>query len=101
MPREEEHGAPVSEDDPTRAVSSIFVLIRDPTSDVTNQDVQDLFSQWGEVKEVRDGRGKTVMYVAIVQVSAIPARDAFSMRHNTMDTVFHFHFRDPDAPFNV
>ena len=50
-------------DDPTKAPSSIFVLVREATEEVSNDDVKDLFSQWGDVKEVRDGKGKTVTYV--------------------------------------
>lgn len=67
MPRDDgsvgNNGVADDKDDPAKAASSIFVLVRDPTTEVTNTDIHELFSQWGEVKEVRDGRGKTVVYV--------------------------------------
>lgn len=34
------------------------------TGEVSNEEVRDLFAQWGEVKDVRDGKGKTVVYVS-------------------------------------
>ncbi|XP_049848377.1 DNA-directed RNA polymerase II subunit RPB1-like isoform X2 [Schistocerca gregaria] len=38
-------------------LGSVFVLIKN-VKEVSNQEIYDVFSQWGEVREVRDGRGK-------------------------------------------
>lgn len=44
-----------------RNTSSLFVLVKD-VQEATNAEIQKLFSQWGDIKEVRDGRGKHVMF---------------------------------------
>jgi len=53
IPREDEEH---EDQDPNNG--TLFVCIKDPTEKFTNDDIYILFRQWGDIKEVRDCKGK-------------------------------------------
>jgi len=53
IPREDEEN---DDQDPNNG--TLFVVIKDPLEKYSNDDVYNLFRQWGDVKEVRDCKGK-------------------------------------------
>jgi len=53
IPREDEE-----HDDQDPNNGTLFVCIKDSKEDYTNEDLYNLFRQWGDIKEVRDCKGK-------------------------------------------
>jgi len=53
IPRDDDEG---EDQDPNNG--TLFICIKDPTEKVSNDELYTLFAQWGDIKEVRDCRGK-------------------------------------------